>query len=117
PGDEGSAVLGVPAGGGGNHPKPRYIEPVAQGAETCERGKRLLDRIAGEKSGGLDLATEPCEYLFVEDRRRASGKALIDHEANRIRADVDDRHRRPVIEATLGKLHLNPVEAAGKAAG
>ena len=80
----------------------------------------LLDRVGGEQPGRLHLAAEAGQHLFVEDRRRAAGQPLVDDEAHRVRADIDDRDRRPVIETTLRHVHagrrrLRAVETAYKA--
>ena len=104
-GDEGLAVLGVPAGRRGDRPELRNLHAVAQGAKAPQRAERLLDRVGGEQPGGLHLASEPRQDLLVEDRGRAAGEALVDHEAHRVRADVDDGDRRPVIETALRGVH------------
>ena len=72
------------------------------------RRERLLDRVGGEQAGRLHLAAETGQHLLVEDRRRAAGQPLIDDEAHRVRADVDDRDRRPVIETTLRHVDCQP---------
>ena len=100
-GDEVRAVPGVAAGGGREHPQPLDPHRVAQRAEALERAERLVDRVGGEQALGLHLAAEAGERLLVEQRRRAAGQALVDHEAHRVRADVDDRDRRPVVEPAL----------------
>ncbi len=104
-GDEGLAVLGVAAGRGRDRPDLRHVHAVAQGAKAPQRRQRLLDRVGGQQAGRLHLAAEAGEHLLVEDRRRAARETLVDHEPHRVRADVDDRDRRPVIETTLRDIH------------
>ncbi len=104
-GDEGFAVLGVAAGGRRDRPELGHLETIAQGAKAPQRRQRLLDRIGGEEPGGLDLAAEAGEHFLIEDRRGAAGEALIGHQPHRVRSDVDNRNRRPGVEATLGGLH------------
>ena len=69
--------------------------------KRLQRAERLLDRVGGEQALGLHLAAEAGQRLFVEERRRAAGHALVDDEADRVRADVDDRDRRAVVEPAL----------------
>ena len=107
-GDEGLAVLGVAAGGGGDRPQLRDVHAVAQRAKAPQRRQRLVDGVGREQAGRLHLAAEPGEHLLVEDRSRAAGEALVDDEAHGVRADVDDRDRRPVIETALRDIHGGP---------
>ena len=81
------------------------LHPVAQRAKASQRRQRLVDGVGGQQPGRLHLAAEPAQHLLVEDRRRAAGQPLVDDEAHRVRADVDDRDRRPVIETTLRDIH------------
>ena len=53
---------------------------------------------------GLHLAAEAGQHLLVEDRRRRARQPLVDDEAHRVRADVDDRDRRPVVEPALAPM-------------
>ena len=100
--DEGAAVLGVAAGGGGDRPHPAHVQHVAERAEALERGERDLDRLRRQQPGGLHLAAEAGQHLFVEDRRRRARQPLVDDEPHRVGADVDDRDRRSVVEPALG---------------
>src|SRR5262245_1666649 len=103
--DKRLAIAGIAAGRGRDHPQARYVDAVAQRAEAAQRRERLVDRILRQEAGRLHLAAEPGEHLLVEDRGRAPGEALVDHEPHRVRADVDDADRRSVIEAALGGRH------------
>jgi hypothetical protein len=47
------------------------------------------------------LAAETRQNLFVENRRRRARQAFVDNQPHRVRTDVDDRDRRPVIETAL----------------
>ena len=102
--DEGRPVLGVAAGGGGNAEHAADLQGVAQRAKARQRRQGLGHRIGRQQPGRLHLAAETGQHLFVENRRRTAGQALIDHEAHRIRADIDHRDRRAVIEAALRGL-------------
>ena len=104
-GDEGFAVAGVAAGRGRNGEALRHAHAVAQRAEALERAERLVNSVGGQESGRVHLAAKPGQYLLVEDRRRAAREALIDHEPHRVRADVNHRDRRPVIETALRGGH------------
>ena len=55
---------------------------------------------AASSALGLHLAAEAGQRLFVEQRRRTAGDALVDHEAHRVRTDVDDR--RPAAHSRAG---------------
>ena len=77
------------------------LHGVAQRTEALQRLERLLDRVGRQQALGLHLAAEAGERLFVEQRRRAAGDALVDDEAHRVRADVDHRDRRPIVEPAL----------------
>ena len=70
-------------------------------AKAHQRGERLVDGVLGEQAGREHLAAEAGEHLFVEDRRQAARQPLVDDEADRVRADVDDRDRRAVVDAAL----------------
>ena len=75
--------------------------PPHERAKAHQRRERLVDGVLGEQPGREHLAAEAGEHLFVEDRRQAAGQPLVDDEADRVRADVDDRHRRAVVDAAL----------------
>ena len=74
---------------------------VAEHAEARERLERPLDRVLRQPAGGGDVAAEPAQELLVVERRRRPGQALVDDEAHRVRADVDDRHRPADLEAPV----------------
>ena len=94
-------VVGVAAGSRGNAPYPLHARGVAQRAEAAQRIERLLHRVGGEQPGRLHLASEAGEDLLVEDRGRRARQPLVDHEAHRVRADVDDGDRGAVVQAAL----------------
>ena len=100
-GDELLAVAGIAAGRRRHHPEPLHPHGVAQRAEALERRQRLLHRIGGQQPFGLHLAAEARERLLVEQRRGTSRYALVDHEPHRVRADIDHRDRRSVVEPPL----------------
>jgi hypothetical protein len=100
-GDKVLAVPRIAASGGRQHPQPLHLHGVAERTEPLKRYERLLHRVRGQQTLGLHLAAEAGECFLVEQGRRASGYALIDHEPHRVGADVDHRDRRPVIEPAL----------------
>src|SRR5262249_55355280 len=104
-GDKGPAVLCVPARGGRDCPNLCNFHTVAQGAKAPQRRERLLDRVRAQRAGRLPPASEPGDPLLVEDRSGAASEAFIGHEPYGIRADIDYRDRRPVIETTLRDIH------------
>ena len=73
-------------------------------AEALERGERGVDGVRRQQAGRLHLAAEAGQHLFVEDRRRRARQPLVDDEADRVRADIDDGDRRPVVEPALGRI-------------
>ncbi len=99
--DEGRAVLGVAAGGGGDGERFLHAHGLAQRAKALERRERVLHRVGGEKLRRLHLAAETAQRLLVENLGRAAGQPFIDDKAHGIRADVDDGDRRTVVEASL----------------
>ena len=100
--NEGTAVLGVAARRRGDGERFTHPHPLAQRAVALERRQRVLDRVRGEKPGGLHLAAQAAQRLFVEYFRRTAGEPFVNHKPHGIRADVDDSDRRAVIEASLG---------------
>ena len=103
-GDESAAVLRVAAGGGGDRPDFADVLDVAQRLEADQRGQRRVDGVLRQQAGGLHLAAETGQHLFVENRRRRARQTFVDDEADRVRADVDDGDRRPMIEPALDRL-------------
>ena len=99
--DEGAAVARIAAGGGGDRPDPAHMQGVAQRAEALERVERGVDGVRRQQAGRLHLAAEAGQHLFVEDRRRRARQPFVDDEADRVRADIDDGDRRPVVEPAL----------------
>src|SRR5262249_40722438 len=100
-GDEGAAVAGVAAGRRGDCPHAGHAHGVAQRAKAHQRAERLLDCVGREQAGGLHLAAETGEHLLVEDRRRAAGQSLVGDETHGVRADVEHRDRRSVVDPAL----------------
>jgi hypothetical protein len=99
--DEIGAVMGVPDGCGGDGPSLADAHRVAQGAESAKRRQRLFRGVGREQAGRQHLAAESGQDLLVENRRLTAGQPLVDDEADRVRADVDDSNGRPVIDPAL----------------
>ena len=100
-GDELAPVAGVAAGGGGDRELLADPHSLSQRAKAHQRRERLVDGVRGQQPGREHLAAEAGQHLFVEDRRQAAGEPLVDDEADRVRPDIDDRHRRAVVDAAL----------------
>ena len=102
--DECGPVFGIPAGRGGDAEHTPDLEVVAQRTEAPQRHQGLGHGVGCQQPGGLNLPSEPGQHLLIENRRRAAGLALIDHQAHRIGADIDHGDRGSVIEAALRRL-------------
>ena len=109
-GDEGAPVARVAAGGGGDRPDLAHMQDVAQRAKTLERVERGVDSVRRQQTGRLHLAAEAGQHFFIEDRRRGARQPFIDDEADRVRTDIDDRDRRPVIEPALGLVRARMLD-------
>ncbi len=103
--NEGVPVARVAAGGGGDRPDLAHMQNVAERAEAAQRIERGIDGVLRQQAGGLHLAAEAGEHFFVEDRGRRPRQPLIDDEAHRVRADIDDGDGRPMLEPALGIMH------------
>ncbi len=83
------------------------------GAEAGQRRQRALHAVAAELAGAGDGAAEAAQHLLVEQRRRAAHRALVDDEAHRVRADVDDADRLELVEeppfAAAPPGHSHPI--------
>src|SRR5262245_38624793 len=100
-GNERSAIARIPACRCGNCPDTPDMQDIAQGPETDQRVERRIDCIRRQQAGRLNLAPQPGEDLFIEDRRRRPGQSLIDDQTNRIGTDVNNGDWRTVVEAAL----------------
>ncbi len=90
-GDEIGAVPGIATGSRRNGVDSAHFHEPTQGVKPPQRGERLGDRVGCKQAGTLDLPAETTQRLFVEDRNEASRQRLVNHEPNRVRANVDDR--------------------------
>ena len=100
-GDECAPVACIAARGRRDRPDAPHVQDVAQRAEASQRVERRLDGVGGQQPGRLNLPSEAGEHFLIEDRRRRARQAFVDDEADRVRADVDDGNRRPVIKPAL----------------
>ena len=82
-------------------PDAPHVQDVAQSAESSQCIERRLDGVGGQQPGRLNLSSEAREHLLIEDRRRRARQAFVDDEADRVRADVDNGNRRPVVKPAL----------------
>jgi hypothetical protein len=99
--DEKTAIARVAAGGGRDRPDAAHAQSVTQRPKTMQGIKRGIDGILREQTGGLHLASETRQNFLVENGRRAAREALVNHEAHRVRTNIDDRNRRPMIQTAL----------------
>jgi len=74
---------------------------VSHKAKALERGERVLNRVGGEQPRRLHFPAEATQSFFVEQFGRAARQPFINDKPYRIRTDVDDRNRRPVVEASF----------------
>jgi len=81
------------------------MQNVAERAETPQRLDRDVDGVLRQQTGGLHLTAETGQDFLVEDRRRRPRQALVDDKTDRVRADIDDGNRRPVIEPAFGIMN------------
>ena len=61
--------------------------------EPGERRKRKRNRLFVQAARGIEVAAEPAHRLFLEQWRRRARQALVNDEADGVRADVDDCDR------------------------
>jgi hypothetical protein len=89
--EEELAIGRVAHRGGRDHADPDHAHLPGQEPEAleCAQGPRL--RLFGERTAGVRAAAEPGHDLLVEDDRRDPSRPRIDHEANRVGPDIDDR--------------------------
>ena len=80
-------------------------EPVADRGKALQRVKRALGGGWIKFSRLGDRAAKPAHDLFIEQGRGAASAAFVDHEPDRVRADVDHRNRRPVDQPSTGFDH------------
>ena len=68
---------------------PAHVHLVDERAETAERPERAGDCIGAEPPSGGKRTAEAAQHLFVEQRRGRTRRALINHEPDRVRSDID----------------------------
>ena len=88
-----SRHIGFADGSGGDGLHVLDAENTRDRPEPRQGGERPLDAVATELPAGADRAAKPTEDLFVEQRRRTADRALVDDEADGVRADIDDADR------------------------
>ena len=84
------AVGGVAHRRGGQQVERRHLHVVGKRGEAVDVGQRHLDAFGIEPAGGVQAARQAAQHLLVEHRQRCAARALVDDEADRVRADVDD---------------------------
>ena len=72
-----------------------HLERPAQHPEPRERLQGTGHAVVVQPSRRGDVAAEAAQDLLVVDRCRSSRQTLVGDEADRVRADVDDRDRAP----------------------
>ena len=84
------AILGLTRGGGGDHGEGGDVHALGQKREAFQ-GRERTGLAFGVQPPGLRQAlAEAAHDLFVVEIGRAAGRAVKDHHADRVRADIDD---------------------------
>ena len=65
---------------------------TGQRTETLERAKGADHAVLVEPAARCDAAPQAAQHLFVEDRSGGAPEAVIDDEAHRVGADIDNRY-------------------------
>ncbi len=88
--DEGRTVLGFAHRGGGHDVQPVELIGFEDGLEAAQRNLRLAPAALVQHAGRLQVAAEARQHLFVEYRPDRPPLDAVDHQAYRVRADIDD---------------------------
>ena len=113
--DEFGAVLRFADGGGGKDIELGHVHLARQRRKAAKRGACLLRRRPRQCLPDLrDASAEAGQDLLVEERRRRTGEALVDHETDGVRADVDDGDRAASRDAALRGQRLSRAGEARK---
>ena len=92
--DEGRAVRGVAQGRGARRHDAADARAARDRPEVAQRLEGALERLAADPPGVVELAREAQRGAAAgEDVQVAAGLRPVDHDAPRVRADVDDRDR------------------------
>ena len=94
--DEFAAVRSVADSGGADDVDALHPHRIRQRAEPRKALQRHPHAVDRQLAGRAQAARQTAQDLFVEDGGRRPLGAFIDHEANRIRADVDNGNRAVV---------------------
>ena len=86
----------------------RHFHVVSKRGEAVDIGQRHLDARRIELAGGIQSAGQAAQNLFIEHGQRRAAGALVDHEANGIRADVDDADTAMAEAAIVGQSVYGP---------
>src|SRR5690606_12110145 len=78
--------------------------------ESLQFGDCHVDGLGIQMARGMHAATEPRQHLLVEEDGRRARNAFIDDEANRVRADIDDRNRFPAGQPALRAAVHQPAD-------
>ena len=89
---------------------------VAQRAEALEGAQRARHRLVVQTVGLRDASAKAAQDLFVEERGGRPDIALVDHETDRVRSDIDDRHRRTAGNPAVRMQEINRSVSARHAA-
>src|SRR5258708_28200404 len=83
-------ILGVPDRRCRKRIEPSDSDRAGERHETLEMRQGGGDALGIQLAGLAKPTTEPAENLLVEQRYRRARQRVVDHEPNRIGADVDD---------------------------
>ena len=96
PATKSGAVPGVAHRGGGQHLERLGAHRARHRVIAVHHGQRLRHAVFVQPPGRLQAAAEPQHRLLVEDRHRVAAAALVDHEAHRVRTEIDHRAARRI---------------------
>ncbi len=91
--DEIRSVRSIARGSGGEHVEGVGARLDGQRLEAMQRDNGAFDTVLIHAAGGINTLAEPAHDLLVEKDRRRAAQPLVDDEADRVRADIDDGDR------------------------
>ena len=112
--EEVGTVLGVPRRRGGEHEDLPDAHRLAQHPESTQGGECAGHRLLVQPAGRQDIAAQAAEHFLVVERRRRPGQSVIRDEADRVGADIDDRHR--MVRGAVDRLRVPREGEIGKRA-
>ena len=105
---EGPPVGGLAHGGGRDHGQRRHVHPLGQKRESPQRRQRAVASARVEPPGFGQAKAQTAHDLFVVEIGRGPGRAIKNHQPDRVRADIHnadpaERAGRRIVEQRLCK--------------